>query len=493
MQISVLGPLRVTVAGREVRLPAKQQTLLAILALQPGRVVSTDRLIEALWGDEASPSYAKTLQSHVFQLRKLLAPGPGEPVGESMIVTEGRGYRLAVGPDMVDAQAFERLFDEGRAGSTSDPRHARDVLRAALALWRGPSLPDVGDEPVAAAECERLTELRAAAFDQLVRIRFGLGEYAEAIPELRREVRESPFREQLWASLMVALVRDGRKAEALLAYRDAEAALREELDVEPSQELQSLAARIRDGDPILARADGQPVGADRRLAPSDADSAPKPLEAASPRSAASPPPVASVSSRPSARLMVVAGTLVVVSIAVVTILLAWNMVTRVPGTAEASPSGTPAAAEFPDPGERDLIARLPAILDAQETCSRTPVSERILGAVSSVRCDLPPGSGADTVWYDVLSPPGAVHQRYQDPIQAHSISEGDCRVAPKAWQPWQVSGFFSGHLVCYPDVDGARLLWTYDAQGLVGRARRPDGDPAPLDRWFWQVAPFLRY
>ena len=266
MEISVLGPLRVTIAGRLVALPAKQRTLLAILAFQPNRTVSTDRLIVALWGEDASPTAIKTLQSHMFQLRRLLEPDTTAGEHGPTIVTDGRGYRLGVDPMAIDARNFEGLLDRGRVASTADPHRAFGLLKEALALWRGPGLAEVGDEPLATAEIERLGELRASAFDELIQIRLALADYDGVIPELRRELSESPFREQLWASLMVALVRSGRKAEALLAYRDAKTALRRELDVEPSHELQELAARIRDGDMLLVPAGVPPPRGPERTA-----------------------------------------------------------------------------------------------------------------------------------------------------------------------------------------------------------------------------------
>ena len=120
-------------------------------------------------------------------------------------------------------------------------------LTDALALWRDQSGADVGDEPVAQAELERLVELRHGAFEEFVRLRLSLGEAADVIPDLRRELRAYPYREPLWGTLMRALDASGRKAEALLAYREATEALRRELDVEPDDELTQLAAHIRAG------------------------------------------------------------------------------------------------------------------------------------------------------------------------------------------------------------------------------------------------------
>ena len=173
------------------------------------------------------------------------------------IETDGRGYRLRIAPERIDAQRFQAFLGEARPLAADDPRAAVARLELALALWRRPGIPDVGEEPGAVAELERLAELRNAAVDQLVTLHLALGGAADMIPELRRELREAPYREPLWAGLMTALAATGRKAEALIAYRDATEALRRELDVEPSEELQALAARIRDsgsGAPRATRA-----------------------------------------------------------------------------------------------------------------------------------------------------------------------------------------------------------------------------------------------
>jgi peptide/nickel transport system substrate-binding protein len=268
MRISVLGPARVTAGDRQVPLPAKQAVLLAILALQPNRTVSSDRLIEAMWGVDAPPDLVKTLQTHVFQLRRRLEPSEADVDDAATIVTEGHGYRLDAGPKVVDASVFLALVSDARAVSDAEPEHAAALLNEALALWRGPDVAEVGGEPSATAEIERLQEVRTSAVDDLIKVRLLLGETDALVADLRKAVSEAPYREQLWASLMLALARSGQRAQALLAYRDAETALRRELDVEPSRELQELAARIRDDDPTLAntaraadQADGASPGA----------------------------------------------------------------------------------------------------------------------------------------------------------------------------------------------------------------------------------------
>jgi DNA-binding SARP family transcriptional activator len=235
----------VTVAGRLVALPAKQRTLLAVLALQANRSVPSDSLVEASWGQDASPTVARTLQSHMFQLRRALSPGVDADDDRLRIVTDARSYRLEVAPAAVDAKVFLGLLVEAR-DRMPDSRRAIAQLDEALGLWRGPRVADVGDEPAAMAEVQQLEELRISAVEDLARMRLALGEHERVIPDLRRAVAEAPFREPLWASLMVALARSGRRAEALIAYRHAETAIRGELDIEPSRELQEVACRIRE-------------------------------------------------------------------------------------------------------------------------------------------------------------------------------------------------------------------------------------------------------
>ena len=258
MTISVLGPLRVTVAGRPVALPAKQRTLLAILAFQANRAVPQDRLIEASWGEDASSGIAKTLQSHVFQLRRALARAGDVGDCEPRIVTDSGGYRLQADPSAIDAKVFMALLETARAAGT-DARTTVRQLQQAVALWRGPGVADVGDEPAALAEIQQLDWLRLAAVEDLARLRLALGEHEQLVPELRRAITEAPYNEQLWASLMIALARCGKRAEALIAFQHARDALRAELDIEPGRELRDIAQQLRAGaspDPAIAPAAG---------------------------------------------------------------------------------------------------------------------------------------------------------------------------------------------------------------------------------------------
>ena len=136
-----------------------------------------------------------------------------------------------------------------RPGRTAaEARTTVVLLQRALALWRGPGVADVGDEPAAMAEIQQLEWLRLSAVEDLARLRLALGEHELVVPELRRALAETPYNEQLWASLMIALARCGKRAEALIAFQQARTALRVELDIEPGRELQELALRLREGE-----------------------------------------------------------------------------------------------------------------------------------------------------------------------------------------------------------------------------------------------------
>ena len=178
--------------------------LLAILALHANTPVSADRLIEGLWGERPPATAPKLVQVLVSQLRKQLAGADAE------IVTRGRGYELRVDPDAVDALRFERLLTSGENGS-----HARE----ALALWRGPPLDDLADEPFAAPEIRRLEDLWLRAREARDRRRAGRRPPRGGARRARRLVRAHPLRERLHGQRMLALYRCGRQAEALEAFR----------------------------------------------------------------------------------------------------------------------------------------------------------------------------------------------------------------------------------------------------------------------------------
>lgn len=244
MDFRILGPLEVGTPEGVVQVGgAKPRALLAILLLNAGEVVSSDRLIDALWGERPPETAAKALQVYVSQLRKAL--------GGSLILTRSPGYVLELDSHEVDAERFRRLHEEGRAVASEDPARARRLLAEALGLWRGPPLADFTYEPFAQAEVGRLEELRLAALEERIAADLAAGDHAGLVGELEPLIAGHPHRERLRRLLMLALYRSGRQAEALDAYRDARAALTEELGIEPSRELRELQEAILRQDPDL--------------------------------------------------------------------------------------------------------------------------------------------------------------------------------------------------------------------------------------------------
>jgi DNA-binding SARP family transcriptional activator len=220
----------------------RQRALLAVLLLHAGEVVSSDRLLEELWGEHQPESGIAALQVRVSQLRKALGR-----VGERL-ETRPSGYLLRVEPGELDLERFCRLVEHA-AGT--EPRAAGETLREALALWRGPPLADLAYEPFAQAAAGRLEELRLAALERRIDADLALGRHADLVAELETLVAREPLRERLWAQLILALYRCGRQADALEAYQAARRTLVEELALEPSVALRELQQAVLRQDPAL--------------------------------------------------------------------------------------------------------------------------------------------------------------------------------------------------------------------------------------------------
>ena len=247
MDFRVLGMLEVRDdEGAELALaPGRQQALLVVLLLNANEVVSTDRLVDGLWGERAPATAVKAVQNHVSQLRKTL--------GDRRLLTRGRGYMLDVAPGELDLERFEQLADSGaRALDQGDAASAAAMLRDALALWRGPALAEFAYESFAQGPAARLEELRLGALERRIEADLELGRHAKLVGELEGLVAAHPLRERLRAQLMLALYRSGRQADALDVYREARRALDEELGLEPSEELRELERAILRHDPALA-------------------------------------------------------------------------------------------------------------------------------------------------------------------------------------------------------------------------------------------------
>jgi DNA-binding SARP family transcriptional activator len=234
-EFRILGPLEVAAAdGEPLQLGGqKQRALLAVLLLHANEVVSTDFLVDALWGDHPPRTATTSLQNSISALRKLL--------GADLLVTRAPGYRLVVEPEAIDLVRFERLVASARA---LEPAERSGQLREALGLWRGDPLAEVAFEPFAVAEARRLDELRLSALEELFEAELAAGGAAEIVAELESLVARHPLRERLRGQLMLALYNSGRQADALTAYQEARRMLVEELGLEPGPHLQDLHARI---------------------------------------------------------------------------------------------------------------------------------------------------------------------------------------------------------------------------------------------------------
>lgn len=259
MEFRVLGPLEVHQNGESLPLGGlKQRGLLAILLLNANRVVSTDRLIDELWGGEAPETAQKALQVHVSQLRKLLEPERRPGQSGELLKTRSPGYLLELEPEQLDLGRFERLAAEGReALAAEDPEAAATKLREALSLWRGPPLAEFAYADFTQREIARLDEVRLAALEDRIEADLKCGRHGELIAELEQLVAAEPLRERPRAQLMLALYRAGRQAEALDAYRRARRALVDELGIEPGRELKELEAAVLAQDPSLEAPEGR--------------------------------------------------------------------------------------------------------------------------------------------------------------------------------------------------------------------------------------------
>jgi predicted ATPase/DNA-binding SARP family transcriptional activator len=288
MRIAILGPLEVHTADGLVEIPGRRlRALLIRLALDPGRVVSAERLIDDLWQDEPPAAAQNALQALVSRLRAV--------VGRRTVESGGGGYRLNLPPESVDVVRFERRVRAGRAArEAGDAAAAAEQLRGALELWRGSALSDVEGTPFAEAEAAGLEEQRVAAVEDLVDAVLAQSAAVEAeelLPELEHLRAAFPLREKLHARYMKVLYALGRQAEALAAYEQLRSTLADRLGVDPSPELGKLHLAMLRQAPELAKLHP----AERRQAPAPTpagptSSSPSPTTAEPHAAAPTPPP-----------------------------------------------------------------------------------------------------------------------------------------------------------------------------------------------------------
>ncbi|MEM9892110.1 MAG: BTAD domain-containing putative transcriptional regulator [Actinomycetota bacterium] len=252
MRVSILGPLGVRTDDADLDVGgAKQQLVLAALVLARGKIVSTDRLVELIWGAHPPSKPYVTLRAYISHLRRILEPEQTAGRRSSVLVTRSPGYALQIDLSAVDAFEFEERLTTAR--DLLDQRRVEEAtteVEAAMNLWRS---EDLSDSPLDSfgAERDRLLELRQHASILWFDCRLASGHHAESIPDLRLLVEADPLRERPRAQLMLALYRAGRPAEALEVYQAGYRASVEATGLDPAPSLKELEARILRNDPDL--------------------------------------------------------------------------------------------------------------------------------------------------------------------------------------------------------------------------------------------------
>jgi YVTN family beta-propeller protein len=244
VQFRLLGRLEASLDGAELDLgPRKQRAVLALLLLNANRVVSTERLIDDLWGETPPTTARAALQVYIAGLRKALSNDG------AILRTSAPGYILELEPGALDVDRFVELRADAR--ESTDPERRAALLHEALRLWRDAPLAELRTEPFAAAAVAQLEQLRLGALEERIDADLALGRHAALVTELEALVAEHPYREPLRVQLMLALYRSGRQADALDAYQEGRRVLRDELALEPGKELRDLEAAILRQDEAL--------------------------------------------------------------------------------------------------------------------------------------------------------------------------------------------------------------------------------------------------
>jgi DNA-binding SARP family transcriptional activator len=246
MQYRILGGLEVNDAGRPVDIGSpKQRSVLGLLLLEGGRVVSTDQLIDALWGEHPPPAATTSLHTYISNLRRALEPDRRPPDAPTRLLTRAPGYALIADRTDVDWFRFEDLLTEGRAQlAAGRPNEAIATLSEAYDMSTAPPQLDIDDSATAAEIRGRWTSLRGAVHEELLGARLAAGDHRAVVADLEVAVRDHPYDEGLRAKLVLALYRSGRQRDALQALQDARRALADEVGVEPGPELRRLETAV---------------------------------------------------------------------------------------------------------------------------------------------------------------------------------------------------------------------------------------------------------
>jgi DNA-binding SARP family transcriptional activator len=251
--IELLGPVMIANgSSRETVRAAKVRTLLAVLAVEVGRVVPYGQLAEELWGENPPRTARNALQANVVRLRRLLNADPAADAGAHGVEAVGGGYLLNVPPKTIDAMQFLDLFGRGAVLADANPERASGLLREALLLWRGDALADVEEGARCRLAAAHLTEARMSAYEHLFAAQLRIGAERSAIADLTRLVIQFPEREIFSEQLMVALYRCGRQSEALAVFQRTRQWLDSELALEPGLPMRDLYQKILTQDEMLA-------------------------------------------------------------------------------------------------------------------------------------------------------------------------------------------------------------------------------------------------
>ncbi|MFJ7248374.1 AfsR/SARP family transcriptional regulator [Kitasatospora sp. NPDC098652] len=253
LRFQVLGPVQAWLDGKPLSLGSpQQQAVLTTLLLHSGRPVTTQDLVDALWGDRPPAQAVAALRTYVSRLRSVIEPQREVRRPAALLVSVADGYALRIPGEALDLSVFERLSAEASAARTAGDKHeAHRLLAQALNLFSGRPLTGVPG-PYADAQRLRLAERQVAAAEELCAAALDIGLHAEIVGELNNLTAEHPLRERLRELLMLALYRCGRQAEALGVYTDTRKLLIEELGVEPGAGLSAMHTRILAADPALA-------------------------------------------------------------------------------------------------------------------------------------------------------------------------------------------------------------------------------------------------
>ncbi len=242
VRFSTLGPLQIWNGDCDCtpKTPKVLQVL-ALLLIRANRTVETESLIGELWGENPPRSALTTIQTYIYQLRKLVERERLAHSREEMLMTRSPGYLLRIRPDQLDLERFRQLRQRGRSHIVAGQyAEASSDLRAALTLWSESPLSNVKHGPQLSAHVAELQEQQRTTMQLAIEAEMALGLHRELIGELRSMIAAYPLDEWFHQQLMLALDRSGRRSDALRVYWSLRSTLNDELGIDPSAETQEL-------------------------------------------------------------------------------------------------------------------------------------------------------------------------------------------------------------------------------------------------------------